>query len=174
VQFKVPQNIDMADRIVGPLTLIQFLYLMVGGIIIYFLLNTVAPINNVLFMAMSLPIGLASLALAFLKVQDQPLPRFVASFFVYVFKPKERVWVKDASPNSVMIVPDPPKANETVSHKSVRRSQLEQLAQTLDRGGNVAPLAGVAQQPARQTSGAVPPPNYLRRGRPVLDNVKNR
>ena len=168
MQFKVPQNIDMADRIVGPLTLIQFLYLLVGGIIIYFLLNTVAPVNNVLFMALSLPIGFFSIAMAFLKVQDQPFPRFVAAFFIFLFKPKTRVWVKDGVSTNVVIVPDAPDASKQAVHrKSVKRAEIEQLVHTLDSGGHLPPPS------APPKSQAASPPNYLRRGRPVLDGMKH-
>src|SRR3989344_5073023 len=64
----------MADRIVGPLTLVQFLYILVGGIIVYFLFSTVAPVNGTLFILTALPVAVLTLAMAFLKVPDQPKP----------------------------------------------------------------------------------------------------
>lgn len=134
MQFKVPQNIDMADRIVGPLTLIQFLYLLVGGIIVYALFSTIAPINPGLFLALAAPITLFSLALAFLKIQDQPFPKFVASFFVYVRRPKARVWLKDARPaTDVVITPNAPATTAAPTRKELKRDQLQQLATTLDQ-----------------------------------------
>jgi hypothetical protein len=134
VQFKVPQNIDMADRIVGPLTLIQFLYLLVGGIIVYALFSTIAPINPTLFLALAGPITLFSLALAFLKIQDQPFPKFVAAFFIYIRRPKARVWFKDGrAANSVVITPNPVVADQSPARKELKRDQLQQLATTLDQ-----------------------------------------
>ncbi len=134
MQFKVPQNIDMADRIVGPLTLIQFLYLLVGGIIVYALFSTIAPINPTLFLALAAPITLFSLALAFLKIQDQPFPKFVAAFFVYVRRPKARVWFKDGrSTESVVITPNPMVSTQAPTRKELKRDQLQQLATTLDQ-----------------------------------------
>ena len=35
MRYKVPQNIDMEDRIVGPLTMVQFVIVMIGGMIVY-------------------------------------------------------------------------------------------------------------------------------------------
>ena len=40
-QYKIPQNIDVEDKILGPFTLKQFLYIMVGGILIYVFFNMI-------------------------------------------------------------------------------------------------------------------------------------
>src|SRR6476646_9935727 len=98
----------MADRIVGPLTLIQFLYVLIGGILIYALLNIVAPISNALFLALAGPIALFTLALAFLKIQDQPFPKFVVAFFLFITKPKMRIWQREGIDPDLVITPDKP------------------------------------------------------------------
>ena len=54
MQFQVPQGIDMEDKIVGPLTLIQFLYLLVGGVIDYLLFLNLK--GNFIFWILALPI----------------------------------------------------------------------------------------------------------------------
>jgi hypothetical protein len=165
VQFKVPQNIDMADRIVGPLTLIQFLYLLVGGIVIYFLFTTIAPVNSLLFLALAGPLGLFTFALAFLKIQDQPFPKFVVAFFVFLFRPKARVWFKEGLSPQLVITPETEMKKDTIERKTIKKSQLDQLVQTLDTGG----------MPATTTrQAAVAPPNHLKRVRPTLDNVKKK
>jgi len=168
VQFKVPQNIDMADRIVGPLTLVQFLYLLVGGLVLYFLLNTVEPINPTLFFALGLPVALFSLALAFLRVQDQPFPRFVGAFIMFLVTPKTRIWAKVGVDDAMIIAPDAAEVDTSIQHKKMNRTQLEQLVQTLDTAGRGATRTPAVPKPAA----AIPPPNYLRRGRPTLDNVR--
>jgi len=168
VQFKVPQNIDMADRIVGPLTLIQFLYLLVGGIVDYVLLNTVAPVSSTLFIAIAGPIALFSLAMAVLKIQDQQFPKFVAAFFQYLSKPKSRIWHKEGGDTNLVITPDVHEKKTAISRKVIKKSELEKLAQALDTGGKVA--QGVT--PAPRPISAPKPDNRLRRSLPVLDNVK--
>ena len=70
MQFKVPQFIDIEDKIIGPLTLKQFIYLLGGlGVIaiswFYFKLGV--------FIIISIPILVLSLGLAFFKVNGRPL-----------------------------------------------------------------------------------------------------
>jgi hypothetical protein len=93
MQFKVPQNIDMQDKIIGPLTLPQFFYLLFGGVIIYILFNKLV-LNGLtfIFVILAVPIGLFSLAMAFVKVQDRPFPSFVMAAIKYMSLPRARVW----------------------------------------------------------------------------------
>src|SRR3989344_7164677 len=143
----------MADRIVGPLTLVQFLYILVGGIIVYFLFSTVAPVNGTLFILTALPVAVLTLAMAFLKVQDQPFPTFVPSFFVFLVRPKVRLWHKDGLSLPLKIVPDQPKPEDRpVIPKKIEKSQLEQLIQTMDTGGKPVHRVGVAPHKAASVS----------------------
>ena len=173
MQYKVPQNIDMADRIVGPLTLVQFLYLLVGGIIIYFFLTTVAPISSTLFTLIAVPIGIFTLALTFLKIQDQPFPKFVTAFFHYIRQPKSRVWYKEGvDPNLIITKPSAEHKEVVKVHKQIKRSELERLAQSLDTGTQVSSLPS---DELKQTKTApITPPNHLKRSRPTIDNVGGR
>lgn len=132
MQFKVPQNIDLEDKIVGPLTLIQFLYLLVGGIIDYLLLTLIGL--RFVFWILAIPIALIALALAFLKIQDQPLSHFVKAGLIYLSKPKVRIWQRQGKTKEIVY--------ETKEHKKkeaplppkqrIEKSQLEQLAYVLD------------------------------------------
>lgn len=94
-RFKVPQNLDMEDRIIGHLTLSQFGYLALGGMLAYFFL---IKLPGLLGMILAIPIGILAFALAVIKVQDQPLPKFLNSLFRYVLSPRNRSWKHD--PNS--------------------------------------------------------------------------
>lgn len=91
MRFRVPQFIEMEDKIVGPLTLKQFFYL--GGaalllLICWFSLRLAA------FILIAIPIGLLALALAFYKVQGRPLATFLGSWLKYSGKPKIYIWKK--------------------------------------------------------------------------------
>lgn len=133
MQFKVPQNIDMEDKIVGPLTLIQFLYVLGGGMIIYILFQVLYTTSTVLFVILALPIALIALALAFLKIQDQPLSHFIVAGLQFWQKPKMRYWrnVGEAPP-ILKQAPKPKQTKATPVKKSVEKSNLEQLAYALD------------------------------------------
>jgi hypothetical protein len=131
LQFKVPQNIDLEDKIVGPLTLIQFLYVLAGGVIVYLLYLSMG--TKLLFWALSLPVAIVALALAFLKIQDQPLSHFIKAGLIYLSKPKKRIWQRQglvkpivfAAPSKKVIAPPPPK-------RRIEKTELEKLAQMLD------------------------------------------
>jgi len=142
MQFKVPQNIDMEDKIVGPLTLIQFLYLLGGGLIVYILFQSLGS-NIALFVILALPIGIVSVGLAFIKIQDQPLSHFIKAGIYYFSNPKVRFWKKEGFAPSILI--NPPKSVQKegyVAPKKVEKSDLEKLAHVLDTG----PLQGPEKQ----------------------------
>lgn len=91
MQFKVPQFIDIEDKIIGPLTLKQFIYLLGGlGVIaiswFYFKLGV--------FIIISIPILILSLGLAFFKVNGRPLVSILGSLIKYMTKPKLYLWKK--------------------------------------------------------------------------------
>lgn len=133
MQFKVPQNIDMEDKIVGPLTLIQFLYVLGGGMIIYLLFQTLYTSSIALFVILSLPIALIALALAFLKIQEQPLSHFITAGLQFWQKPKMRYWHNIGE--SLPILKDAPRPKVTQiapAKKQIEKSNLEQLAYSLD------------------------------------------
>jgi len=87
----------MQDRIVGPLTLVQFMYLLIGGAICYTFFQVFSLSLAILF---SLPIALITLALAFFKVQDQPFSKFLGAALGYFLKPKNLTWRKRTAINS--------------------------------------------------------------------------
>jgi hypothetical protein len=134
MQFKVPQNIDLEDKIVGPLTLIQFVYVLGGGVIIYLLYLSLHM--RFLFWILAAPIGLIALALAFLKIQDQPLSHFLKAGLVYLSRPKKRLWQRTGLVKPVVFaVAKKEKAAPALSKRRIEKSELEKLAQTLDTRG---------------------------------------
>lgn len=160
MQFKVPQNIDMADRIVGPLTLVQFLYILIGGIVVYFLFTTVGAINGALFLLLAAPIALFTLAMAFLKVQDQPFPRFVVALAIYLVRPKTRRWHKASVADGLKIIPETVAGDkQKITPKKITKSRLEHLIQMMDTGA-LAPARPAAGTP----KSAVSPTTKVRHG----------
>lgn len=83
--FQVPQFIETEDKIVGPLTLRQFLYLAVAGAISgagYLMFNTfLAVLLTFVFM------GLGGI-LAFGKVNGRTMPVFLKAAFSYIWNRK--------------------------------------------------------------------------------------
>jgi len=132
MQFQVPQNIDMEDKIVGPLTLIQFLYVLAGGIVDYLLFLSLGP--SFIFWLIGLPIAAVSLGLAFLKIQDQPLGYFVKAGLSYLSRPKMRLWKREGIGQKIIIEPIRKKVDTNVipTKKRIDKSELEKLASSLD------------------------------------------
>lgn len=88
-QYQVPQFINVEDRIIGPFTLKQFLYLLgaAGVGIVGFLM-----FHIIIFIAVALPIAAFFAALAFVKVQNQPLPTIVSNAVAYYTRPRLYIW----------------------------------------------------------------------------------
>lgn len=105
MQFQVPQFIDIEDKIIGPLTLRQFIYLAIAGVISLIFYFT---INFYLWIVVSLILVGAAVALAFLKINGQPLPKIILNMINFYIKPQTYVWL-----------PEEPKTQKTkeVIHK---------------------------------------------------------
>lgn len=96
MQFQVPQFLDVEDKIIGPLTAKQFVYILGGAggaYIIYRLIPwfVVSIIPALAFLGFGL-------ALAFYKFNGKPFIRLVESGFLYLTSSKMYVWRKREKP----------------------------------------------------------------------------
>ncbi|OGD61761.1 hypothetical protein A3A71_00445 [Candidatus Berkelbacteria bacterium RIFCSPLOWO2_01_FULL_50_28] len=136
MQYKVPQNIDMEDRIIGPLTMPQFFYVLFGGVIIYILFKKLIFTDfAIFFWVLAIPIGLFCFAMAFLKVQDRPFPSFVVAAIHYIRTPRQRAW-RHMAPEAKSEIRNPKsetKKDEKFTKKAFDALQAQEVAQTLDR-----------------------------------------
>lgn len=142
MQFKVPQNIQMEDKIIGPLTMKQFVYLLVGGMITY---ATIKSYNIAMIAFVGVPVGILALCLAFIKVQDQPFSKFMFSLASYLARPKERVWQKDRpvyDTQRPIVQPNKKKDKSKDEPKEVEKSELEKLSYILDTRGHEEAMQG--------------------------------
>ena len=89
-EYKIPQKIDIEDKILGPFTLKQFLYMIGGGITIYFLFLVFGTTNFIVFIAISIPIALLVLALVFIQVNGRNFIQFIQYFALFVFDVKNK------------------------------------------------------------------------------------
>lgn len=93
MQFQTPQFIDVEDKIFGPFTFKQFIYL-AGGAGLVVVLWTLLP--AFLAVLLGLPVIALSLALAFYTVNNKPFVNVMESFFTYLSGSKLYVWKKEA------------------------------------------------------------------------------
>jgi hypothetical protein len=73
MQYKIPQNVDVEDKIFGPFSLRQFTWMVVGGFLTFVLYLLLAGTSFFLFFIAALPVVLVFGALAFLKINERPL-----------------------------------------------------------------------------------------------------
>ena len=117
MQFRVPQFIDMEDKIIGPFTLRQFAYLLgAGGFA--FLFWTLIPIK-IIAIILILPVSGLFIALAFVKVNNRPLLDMIESAFTYYMGNKVYTWKQSV----------PEKKVATRVEKVISQTQKEDMMQ---------------------------------------------
>lgn len=126
--FQVPQFIDIEDKIIGPLTLRQFIYLAVAGGLI-FLLNFI--LEFWLWFLVSIVIAVFGLACAFVKINNQPLPRIVKNYFKYLISPRLYTWQKPITKKELVKKIEPVVQKEEKKKKRLTVEELEELAKKL-------------------------------------------
>ena len=90
MQFRVPQFIDMEDKVIGPFTFNQFGYL-VGAGGFSFLIWTFIPIRIVAILVI-IPVAGLFLALAFVKINNRSFGDILESAFSYYTGVKIYTW----------------------------------------------------------------------------------
>lgn len=129
MEYQVPQFIEVEDKIVGPLTLRQFIYLAGGGglcVVLYLYL----PLW-VAFPFIALVAG-GTAALAFYKINGKPLLQVIEAGFNYLIGAKLFLWkhedVQPTAAKKVVIKPQAPITNAP----RLSRGKLSELAWSLD------------------------------------------
>lgn len=90
MQFRVPQFIDMEDKVFGPFTLKQFGYIIgAGGL--SFLIWTFIPIHFIAILVIA-PVAGLFLALAFVKYNNRSFGEILESAFTYYTSSKIYTW----------------------------------------------------------------------------------
>lgn len=92
MNFRVPQFIEVEDKLVGPLTLRQFVYIL-GGAGGAFVAYKFLPIYLAIWII--LPIVSLALALAFLKINNQPFINILQAGIGYYLGNRLYVWRKE-------------------------------------------------------------------------------
>lgn len=127
MRFQVPQFIDVEDKIFGPMTFKQFIYLG-GGIGLCFIDLKLFP--KYMAYVLILPIAALSLALAFYKPNGRPFILILESAFNYSIKTRLYLWKKTdkKAPAQPMSALDYRK----ISLPAVSQSKLKDMSWELD------------------------------------------
>ncbi|HEY6737078.1 MAG TPA: PrgI family protein [Candidatus Saccharimonadia bacterium] len=136
-QYKVPQNVEAEDHILGPLTFKQFIYMMVGGgwAILCFAVFRTVPFAMVVI---GLPPTLLFLLLAFFRRDGQDFEHLLVAMVGFFSATHYRLWVKEPVAETFHITPTPQTAEISQRNPAQVISELEKLATLIDsRGWNI-------------------------------------
>jgi hypothetical protein len=128
MRFQVPQFIDVEDKIFGPFTFKQFVYL-AGGAGSSYALFKLLPIY--LSIPLILPILGVALALTFYKINGKPFIEILQAYFVYIIKGKLFIW-KQRKPEKQKKEVKQDVAPKLGSIPTLTESRLSDLAWSLD------------------------------------------
>lgn len=147
-QYKVPQDVEADDKLLGPFSFRQFVYLMItGGLIAVavglfqlFPLLAIIPVPGVLFFgALALPLR-----------KDQPMETYFAALVSYYLKPHNRFWTPGQRESTIQITA--PKIVEESRVRSITGEEathrLSFLADVVDTKGYS--IKGASSSPMRE------------------------
>lgn len=131
MMFSVPQFIDIEDKVAGPLTWRQLLWMIGMGVLLLVMYNM---IGGAIFVVLAIPTVLLFVALAFYRPQGQPLISYLGHGFFFLFRPKVAVWERPTAHIPAVRQRQQAVADDTPTVKGVSRDRLRELAELLDRG----------------------------------------
>ncbi len=146
MQFQVPQFIEVEDKIFGPLTFKQFVYL-AGGAGMGYVLWRILPI----YLAAPLIAAIVGLgaALAFFKYNGRPFILALEHGFFFYMRSKLYLWSNEQRAPTPKAVLDTPQNRGQVYVPKLSESKLHDLAWSLDIKERIA--AGVSPGEERDT-----------------------
>jgi hypothetical protein len=112
MQYQVPQFIEIEDKIIGPMTLKQFVMVLIPtGVIflLWFLLSFTA------WLVIAVPVGALGAAVAFLKIGGEPFYRVAGAALEYAAKPHLYLW------KQIPIKAPAPKKSEPAQPSALRK-----------------------------------------------------
>ena len=134
-QYKVPQDVEADDKLIGPFSFRQFVYLLIAagliaaavGLFQIFPLLAIIPVPFILLL----------LALALPLKKDQPMEMYLAALVSYYLKPRKRLWTPGQRESTIFITA--PKIIEEVRTRDISQEEathrLSFLADIVDTGG---------------------------------------
>lgn len=123
MRFEVPQFVDVEDKIFGPFTWKQFVYL-AGGAGAAFMMFVFLPLF--VFILFGVPLAVFAAGLAFYKINNRPLSFMLEAIFSYFTKGKQYRWRKD------VVVDIQPRETAVPDFSVVSHNNLSSLSRALE------------------------------------------
>ena len=138
MQFKVPQNVQREDHIVGPLTLRQLIICGVGGGIAYAIYVSLGKYYELIT---SLPptiiIGLITILFAFIRPLDLTFAKFLLTYLEFQLIPRKRSWIQASAE-----VTYNPFQNQQAKNKAAKKEQ-EKADQVIDKARKLEEISKI-------------------------------
>lgn len=143
--YKVPQDVEADDKLIGPFSFRQFIYLIIvalAGMISWGLAQLFVPLA-----VLPLPIIIFFGALALPLRKDQPMEIYMAAIVSFYLKPRQRLWDPDGIDSLIEVTA--PKIVELQLTKDLTQTEAQRrfsyLAQIVDTKGWAVRGAGAVQ-----------------------------
>jgi hypothetical protein len=137
-QIVVPQFLDVEDKIIGPISVRQFLEMLFGAMII-FIFYSIFDIS--LFAVSTFLVGSITLIVAFVRINGQGFHYFILNFISAFTRPRLQVWRKMGEKISIAKQKDDQNiqketgAYASIMRKTAKSSKLSELSLIVDTGG---------------------------------------
>lgn len=123
MQFKVPQNVQREDRIVGPLTLRQLIICGIGGGIAYAIYVSLG--KDYIWITWLPPVAIIlviTALFAFIKPLDLTFGKFILTYLEFLLLPQKRIWIQASA--EVLTAGYHPKSKSQAEQKAEEKAQL--------------------------------------------------
>ncbi len=133
-QFLVPQFIDVEDKILGPITMRQFILMLVSALLLFILYKL---LSFFYFIAAGLlDLGMFA-TLAFAKINGRPIHFFLLNFLQTSRRPNFRVWSKSAFVRDVQDEKSEikEKTKQKKNKEPISGSRLQDVSLVVNTGG---------------------------------------
>lgn len=147
----------MEDKIIGPFTMKQFIYLLVSGGAVYgwwsYLQNNFVDFMPI-FLVLAIPVGLLGVSFALLKINDRPFEVFVLSMFQFLSTPKQRMW-REGYKSEPVIIKDQASTTSLDEGKPKDTRSLDDLSKSLDQQAKLMSQSAPTKATPVKPAGAV-------------------
>ncbi len=152
MQYKVPQNIEIEDKVISLLTLRQFMILLVGAMIVG-IFRTLTPfLPAIIFILFAIMIMGAAGIVAFYRYNEKPLEIFILAYIQTVSRARQRVWRKEEWREDIIKVAPKKEELSPIYKPEVKeiKSELAALAKMVDSGGYAGQNNFILQEKAEE------------------------
>lgn len=153
MQFTVPQFIDVESKIIGPISVRQFVILLAGAGFIFLDYQIFFKVNFFFFAITSVFLLALSGTFAFLKINGRPFYYFLLNIFITFKEPRLRVWNKKFSKSDYKVKVEKVRPPIVIPHKkALSVSKLTQLSLIVDTGGAYQEEEALKAEPLEEKS----------------------